>query len=222
MIWDLISDALGALGTWLNANASTAVFTLLAVFVAAYAIKAETLRIQHAERQKVRESLRLWFDGISHNAKADLVDMHRAVDSQIKEDIRPLGRKEIRKLMEWALLIHDETWRQEESGATYESMHAKRMYAKWLFRDIAAEWALRPLRTRRRIRRITKKGYGALDQFSFGDAEAKRVTAAYRPFDPEAESREPLRPLEERHNGSVHTCKLRAGWKKKRAGHGHS
>jgi hypothetical protein len=167
---------------WAPAAAAVLV-SIAAVVVSVFVAGIEQKRVLRAERQALRQSLRLWFSGLSDSAEGDVRHGHRALDSRIKEDIGPLGRGEIRRLMEWARLVHDSTQAIEKLDKNRkDEMHARRMHSKWIFRDLLAEWALRPLRTRVKIWAVTRRGYSAVGTITIEDP--KKFAESMRPFNP--------------------------------------
>lgn len=200
-------DALGVI-----VAAAGVVVALAAVVVSIAVASAQHRQVVRSERTRLRKALREWFGGLSHSAPVEVLGRHRVLDSQIKEDIHAVGRHEISNLMNWALMIHKTTWELEDapkaSQQVKDDAHARRMYAKWIFRDLLAEWELRPARTTVKIWWLKHCGYNAVGRIPI--PQPGSLAESMRPFDSSRgpEDQEEVEQVQQRAIDS------KRGWKK--------
>jgi hypothetical protein len=151
---------------------ASALVSALAVMVSVSVVRRDRRNESRAERQAIREQLRLWFAGLSESAPDDVKGGHRALDSKIKEDVSPLRYREIFDLMAWAETVHRQTLElQRQDSSMTLRLHAERMYAKWMFRDLIASWVLSPASNARAMRKLHQQGYASLKDLVIPDLE---------------------------------------------------
>ncbi|MBZ4488088.1 hypothetical protein LQ938_11560 [Microbacterium sp. cx-55] len=141
----------------------TSVVAVAAVFVAWRVFRFDRSRTLAAEREQVRQDLRLWFQTLSRSAPTSLRRQEGKLRSSIEEIADAERYSEILILMQWARAMHDRSYelaKAKQLGA--DDAHLCRIILKRRFRQFIAQWARNRWEGRRLIASYTRKGWAAI------------------------------------------------------------